>query len=160
MQRYGKWWCHLCTPHDHMRRLFSFSLILLGTVALFSCSKDAHVGSQTAAVLEGRWNVVTDSTFQGIGAYNRPINYAGNPGDYFDFRSNGYLYTNENGVMDTLQYQFTSDSALVIGSFGLIFNGIAEETKIIGLTPHTVTLTAPVQLTPAGEFGRIVHLSR
>lgn len=135
-------------------------LSLSGIVCLYACMKSVHVDTSTSSGLQGRWDVVSDSAFQGIGYNNHPVDYTGMPGDYFDFRSNGYLYTNENGVQDTLPYQFTSDSSMVIGALGLIFNGTPEATEIIGLTAHSATLKAPIVVTSAGEFGRTVHLSR
>ncbi|HNP23395.1 MAG TPA: hypothetical protein PKM63_17130 [Panacibacter sp.] len=47
-----------------------------------------------------------------------------------------------------------------ITSFGIIINGVPEQTQVTNLSAHTATLNAPTIFTPSGAFGRIVQLSR
>ncbi len=128
---------------------------LLPFIALFSisCKKGVATG------LVGRWSIITDSGFEGVGVNNHEVIYTGRPGDYFDFRSDGLLYIREGAALDTLPYKLLSDSTLSIQSFGIILNGVPE-TDSISLTSSTARISAPVEITPGGQFGRTVDLFR
>ncbi len=127
---------------------------------LTSCVKNSNIIENTSNILFGKWNLVYDSTFVGVGAGNHSANYIGKAGDYFDFRTDGKVYTSENSILDTLNYHFTSGSTIIIQSFGLIFNGVPEVSNITTITAHNATIDAPDSYTPGGIFGRTVELSR
>jgi hypothetical protein len=118
--------------------------------------------------IPGEWNLVTDSTFEGVGSANHPVNYTGEPGDYFSFSDNGYVYTKEGNVLDTLTYQVVSVTKIIISDFGLILNGVADTSTVTGLTgsidsgntADTIVIESPFFLTPGGEFWRKVTLYR
>ncbi len=59
----------------------------------------------------------------------------------------------EGRNLDTLGYTRTSDTTIIIASFGLILNSVPEISHITNLTNHTATINAPVAITPGGEFG-------
>ena len=110
--------------------------------------------------LIAKWQILTDSTFAGVGLTNHPVNYQGQSGDYFDIRTNGYIYTKEGSVSDTLSYTLLSDTTIAIVPFGIIINDVPATSHIRNLSANSVTIASPVYLTPAGEFGRKVILSR
>lgn len=128
---------------------------LLPFIALFSisCKKGVATG------IVGQWSIITDSGFSGVGVNNHEVIYNGRPGDYFDFRSDGLLYIKEGAALDTLPYKLFSDSTLYIQSFGLILNGVPP-TDTLRLTSSAARISTPLALTPGGEFGRTVDLSR
>jgi len=107
-----------------------------------------------------KWNIVTDSTYAGAGITNHPVDYSGQPGDYFDIRANGYIYTKEGAVLDTLSYTFLSDTTIIIQPFGLGVNGVPPTSHITNLTSNSVNIASPEFATPGGLFGRRVSLSR
>ena len=144
-----------------MRKILIIGLMTAFSALLqISCSKSRLTSANSAAVISGKWNLISDSTFQGVGASNHPFNYIGQAGDYFDFRGDGNVYTKESSLFDTLSYDLISDTSIIIGSFGLIANGVPEVSQIITLTADDVIIYAPVDLTPGGEFGRTVRLHK
>ena len=131
--------------------LITASLML----CLYACKKD---GSQPSLI--GKWNIVSDSTYVGAGLSNHQVDYMGQPGDYFDFTSNGTVYTKEGSILDTLSYNLVSNTEIVIGAFGLIANGVPAISHITNFTSYTINIASPVDLTPGGIFGRKIRLSR
>ena len=153
-----------------------YSLMMIGLMlCIAACKKDVS-GSLSQVInkndknssnalgqssLVAKWNIVTDSTFAGAGITNHPVDYSGQPGDYFDIRTNGYIYTKEGAVLDTLSYTLVSDTTIIIKPFGLAVNSVPPTTShITNLTSNSVTIASPVFATPGGEFGRKVSLSR
>ena len=134
--------------------------IVAAITFLSSCKKDANCNHNDIVTFLGKWNVVNDSSFLNVGINNHLVNYKGQQGDYFDFRADSNLYINEGGLLDTLHYRRTSGTTLVIDGFGIILNGIHETSFITHLTAHSLTITAPVVITPGGVFGRKVDLIR
>jgi hypothetical protein len=121
-----------------------------------------------SADIAGKWSLVSDSTFEGVGVTNHAVNYMGVAGDYFDFSMKGYVYTKEASSPDTLTYTMISDTKLIISDFGLIINGVPDISTIAGLranngsgnTTQVIVIESPFFLTPGGEFWRKVTLSR
>ena len=112
------------------------------------------------ATIVGNWDILNDSTFIGVGINNHQESYIGQTGDYFDVRTDGFIYIKEGTVLDTLDYSLTSDTTIIIASFGLILNDVPEISHITNLTAHGATISAPTVITPGGEFGRKVILKR
>lgn len=120
-------------------------------------------GNQTSfgqAPVTGNWNIVTDSTYAGAGLSNHPVNYTGQPGDYFNITTNGVIYTKEGKQLDTLSYQLKGDTSIIISTFGLTGNGVSAVSHIKNLSETTMVIASPVALTPGGVFGRKITLSR
>ena len=143
-----------------MKHLITFGLTGLITFFLISCKKSSLSANDTQAIILKKWNLLNDSTFIGVGLNNHPVNYTGQPGDYFDFKTDGYLYIKEGQLLDTLSYTLTSDTTILIASFGIIFNSVPEIVHITNLGTHRVTINTPFILTPGGIFGRKVNLTR
>jgi hypothetical protein len=144
----------------------SFLAILLYLTACTKTGVSSNENDQAGGA--NKWNLVTDSTFEDAGSANHPVDYTGEPGDYFSFSTNGYVYTKEGNVLDTLTYQMVSATSIIISDFGLIVNGIPDTSTITGLTgsidsgntADTIVIESPFFLTPGGEFWRKVTLSR
>ena len=143
-----------------MKQVISFGLTALTILFLISCKKNSISANDFRATILEKWNILNDSTYIGVGVNNHLVNYAGQPGDYFDFRTDGYVYIKEGPILDTLSYSLTSDTTILIASFGIILNGVPEMSHITNLTAHGVTINAPIVITPGGEFGRKVNLNR
>jgi hypothetical protein len=150
----------------HTSGKFSFLAVLL---YLTACTKTAVPSNEYGtANLTGKWNLVNDSTFEGAGSSNHPVDYTGEVGDYFSFSANGYVYTKEGSVLDTLTFRMVSDTSIIISDFGLIVNGIPDTSTVTGLTANnglglkvqTIVIESPFFLTPGGEFWRKVTLNR
>jgi len=165
MQRYLLFSCYKnmnCKKHPLGK--LSFLAILL---YLAACTKTA-VPSNATTGLTGKWNLVSDSTFVGAGSSNHPVDYTAEAGDYFSFSTNGYVYTKEGTVQDTLTYRMVSDSSIIISDFGLIVNGVPDTSAITNLTASNglgimvqiIVIESPFFDTPGGEFWRKVTLSR
>jgi hypothetical protein len=150
---------NLLNPLKKMNTKNALLIIAAGLLLCIHACKPAGV-EPTTATIAGKWNIVSDSTFAGVGSSNHPVDYGGQPGDYFDFTSNGIIYTKEGLTLDTLNYTVTGDNSIVITAFGLIANGVPATSQIKTLTIHSLVIKAPTVLTPGGEFGREVYLSR
>ena len=133
-------------------------IILISSLTLCwcACKKD---GNNPSSIM-GKWSVVSDSTFVGVGAGNHPVNYAGQAGDYFDFRTDGYIYTKEGTAFDTLSYKFVSNNTLTIESFGATFNGVPATSTIKTWAANSLVIVSPRIFTPGGATGRTAHLAR
>ena len=143
-----------------MKYIITVGLPALITLFLISCNKSSLSANDNQATILKKWNILNDATFIGVGINNHPVSYAGQIGDYFDFRTDGYIYIKEGTMLDTLSYSLTSDTTILIASFGIILNGVPGVSRITNLTTHGVTINAPLVLTPGGAFGRKVNLTR
>lgn len=133
-------------------------IIIIGSFIAFlnACKKDNNGGNNQ---ITGKWNIVKDSTYVGVGTSNHLVVYNGQPGDYFDFRTNGKVYTKEGAVLDTLSYTVKTPGQIIISKFGIVSNGVPPVSSF-SLTAHTANIIAPSFLTPGGQFGREVNLTR
>jgi hypothetical protein len=129
-------------------------------VFLLSCKKDTAVVENESLSIAGKWRIITDSSFAGVGLNNHPVNYIGHEGDYFDFGADGKLYVNENNILNRYNYTSTSATTLIIDSFGITMNGVQDTSVITYESPHTIIIYTPFIMTPGGTFGRKVHLTR
>jgi len=134
------------------------SIFIIGTLlSLYACTKGSNNGPAT---IVAKWNIVSDSTYAGVGYLNHPVDYAGQPGDYFNITSNGVIYTKEGQQLDTLSYHLMGDTGIVITSFGVIANGVPQVSRIKTLTSTSLVIASPLFLSPGGVFGRKITLSR
>jgi hypothetical protein len=143
-----------------MKQIISFGLTTFIVLFLMYCKKNSVSTNDINATILGKWDILNDSAFIDAGINNHQESYIGQTGDYFDFRTDGFVYTKEDTDLDTLNYSLTSDTTIIIASFGIISNGVPEVSHIINLTAHSATISAPTAITPDGEFGRKVILKR
>lgn len=131
---------------------------------LTACKKTKGSSNGSAATsITGKWNLLTDSTFVGVGTGNHEVDYIGQPGDYFDFNTNGTVYTKEGDVLDTLTYKLLSESTMIISDFGASGDTCTVNSMTVSNgegTGQFLYITSPFFFTPGGTFGRKVSLSR
>ncbi|WP_259071157.1 hypothetical protein HDF24_23925 [Mucilaginibacter sp. X4EP1] len=133
-------------------------VFIIGTLlSLYACTKGSNSGPGS---IVGNWNIVSDSTYSGVGYLNHPVDYAGQPGDYFNITAKGIIYTKEGQQLDTLSYHLVADTDIVITSFGVIANGVPQVSSIKTLTSTSLVIASPLFLSPGGIFGRKITLSR
>ena len=106
------------------------------------------------SVVAGIWNVVTDTTFAGVGLTNHLVNYSGQPGDYFDFRADGHVYTKEGAALDTFSYHLLADTGIYIGPAAVV------NFRYLTFNAHTLVAATGLFPSPGGMFGRKVSLNR
>jgi hypothetical protein len=137
-------------------------------LCLFSCKKpDTNANhlllccgaNPPATSIFNKWQIVSDSTYAGVGINNHAVNYAGQPGDYFDIRTNDTIFTNEGAVLDTLSYKQLTDSTIVITSFGIGLNGTLGASHY-RFSAQSMHIASPEIATPGGIFGRRITLSK
>ena len=144
-----------------MKCLTTVGVSVLLVFFVLSCTKQHAGTSEQIGNLTDPWNIVVDSSYQGVGYNNHLVTYQGVAGDYFAFAANGNVYTKEGPVLDTLTYKILADSVhIIISGFGAIFNGVQDTSLISGLTATSMTITSKEFLTPGGIFWRKVVLSR
>jgi hypothetical protein len=140
--------------------------ILVVLLYLTACAKTTRSSNYSkSGDITGKWNLVSDSTFEGIGASNHPFDYTGSIIDYFNFSSNGYVYTREGASLETLTYRMVLDSSIIISNFGITLNGVQDTSTISGLTAtngptQTIVIESHFISTPDGNFWRKVTLRR
>ena len=141
-----------------------FKLVVVACILLcFACTKKSvpiccGLNPPDVSIFHN-WNIVSDSTYTGIGVTNHPVAYIGHPGDYFNVTTNGVIYMNEGGILDTLTYQLLTDSTIIVSSFGITLNGVPT-TSNFSFTATTMHISSPTIAIPAGVFGRKISLSR
>lgn len=129
----------------------SLFVIIIFFILLPSCKK---IGPESVI---GKWNIQKDSTYAGVGIGNHQVIYSGQPDDYFNFTSDGHIYSMENSILDTLSYTISSDSVM-IPDFG--YGGGIGKGKIQSSSTHSLIISSGYFLTPGGIFGRTVYLKR
>ncbi len=112
------------------------------------------------STISGSWDIVTDTSFGGVGINNSEYDYTGQPGDYYDFRTDSTIYSSEHGILDSFSYKRLSDTSIAISPFGQNLSAFVQPTNIHALTAHSVTIITPALFTPAGKQGRLLHLAR
>ena len=167
MQRYPLFCCY---SKIHCMKHLSGKLYFLAILLyLTACTKTAGPSNVNGtAGLTGKWNLVIDSTFEGVGTSNHLVDYTGEAGDYFNFSTNGYVYTKEGTVLDTLTYRVVSDTGIIISDFGLFANNMPDTCTIsgltanngLGLTVQVIVIESPFFPTQGGVFWRKVTLRR
>jgi hypothetical protein len=140
-----------------MKTKLTLVIIAGALLCLYACKKSNDAINLNSIV--GKWNVLSDSTYAGVGIGNHPVNYNGQPGDYFNIMANGTIYTKEGLVLDTLSYHLVADTGIVITAFGVILNG-TPSVNHVKFTGHNLVITSPTLLTPGGIFWRKTSLSR
>ena len=130
---------------------------------------DPVIGNVNVAItLTGNWTLVNDSTFStGIGATTQGTgtNYAGQPGDHFNFTAEGKVYIQEGKNIDTANYTITADRKIIVNY--LYFQGlpvtnygsVIDSFNQLDLKAGTVTLSSAI-ITPGSSFTRIINLKR
>ena len=128
---------------------FAFAVIFAG------CSKSTAVN----ATLAGKWNLLTDSLLSGVGPVSTPKYYSGQPGDYFDFRTDNKLYIKEGSTLDTLAYSLGAGNTITIQTFGISFNGVLQSSNYT-VNVKSAIITTPFVVNPGAYYRRVVHLAR
>jgi len=138
-------------------------LVIIGCLALClnSCKQasDAVTLNQTSIV--GKWHIIVDSTSTGAGMANAFATYTGQPGDYFGFADNGYIYIKEGAKLDSSSYQYFSDSSIIIHSFVYFANSASYPISHIKTNgANSMKIYLPWLISPGGAFGRSITLSK
>jgi hypothetical protein len=148
-------------------KMICFFILTALTLCFCACKKESNKiihptpGNKTNQLsIIGKWNIVVDSTTVGVGINNYFKEYKGQAGDYFDFRTDGFVYSKEGAVLDKLNYNLVSDTSIVINSFILWDGSIPPKIHIRDFTDHSVTIYIPWLVSPGGAFGRELRLSR
>ena len=119
-----------------------------------SCKKSSSIEPQSVI---GKWKIQKDSTYAGVGYNNQKVIYLGQPDHYFNFTSDGHIYTRENSVLDTFSYTINSGS-IIIPDFG--YGDGTGKGKIQSSSTNSLIISSGYLLTPGGIFGRTVYLNR
>jgi len=142
-------------------------------LCLYACKKGLNDPSHPAKILSaqdstlatqslliGKWNVVSDTTYAGVNTGTNPVVYKGQPGDYFDFRTDGFVYIKEGAMLDTLSFNVISGRQIGITSFMSILNDQSATCQLAGVTGDSLSIISPLLTPPGGPQQRMVSLSR
>lgn len=137
--------------------------MILGIVAVMagcSKSKEKRMYDLLFIPVVGKWDLVTDSTLAGVGAYATYTIRTGTTGDYWDFRDDGKVYIKEGTLMDTAGYTRYGSNEIAIDRFGWIFNSQQTRSTIRELTAHSLVIHSADVMAPGGVNVRTVYLKR
>ena len=123
-----------------------FGLAALTALIIAGCSKkDDNEGSREK-MIQGKWKPVSTKVFvidriQGTSTTTYPAVY---PGDYYDFRGDGKVYTYETepnagagyDPHDTLPYRFTPQY-LIIDQDSLMLGALTKDSLVLYLQENT-----------------------
>lgn len=138
--------------HLFMKTLRTTLLLLIGSaLVLSSCDKDDDISTETALQrLQKTWKVDNIKTEFFTTPASATINYTGQPADYYDFRTDGKLYTYLNGERDTMFYNLINNNTLVVNNEGAIDTGkitTLTNSKLIGVTKFRMSATEYSEIT-------------
>jgi hypothetical protein len=139
------------------------TLVILAVAALCftACQKD----KDSAALPAGTWNVVSDSTYSGVGHIATGRLYVGQSGDYFKFSGNNLSIKEGAFRVATATYTQVKDTLKLSFSYlednGEKINGPGTEKYIItSQTSTSMKLMADPFLSPGGIYEEYITLSR
>jgi len=150
-----------------MKHFINF-LLFFAIIFLFSaCLKG--VGDPAPSTLVGNWAIANDSTITGFwglwsGRPDTGINYIGQPGDHFNFMSNGKVYIKEGAELDTGTYTLSKDNQLEI-KFNYLNGqpnqgGWTKDYVLSQLTNHAAKLTGGTFVSPETSYTHIINLQK
>jgi hypothetical protein len=147
-------------------KLKQILMVVVVILSLYACkntlinptAKTSLNDSQVS--LLGKWNLVSDTVYAGVNTGGDPAVYKGQPGDYFNFATDGNIYIKEGTVLDTLQYQLVSGTQVDITSFTTLFNNKVETCNITTITANSAAIASPLLTPPAGPQQRKISLNR
>jgi hypothetical protein len=146
-----------------MKAFFKTIVAAAFVVSLFSCTKtmqDCCGANPVPLSVAGQWNVVADTIYSGVNTGADPAIYVGQAGDYFDFRTNGYLYIKEGASLDTLSYNMFSPGRVAIVAFFPKNVSAPDTCQVKGYTEQNIEILTSLGEIPAGPQQRKVALSR
>jgi len=117
--------------------------------------------------LLGKWSIVKDSTWaQFIGPPSITV-YRGTSNDYYDFRTDGKCYKQENGFYDTISYKVASDTSVIFGDPVAYIDGTTGKTMyqepgsnvINPLTAHGAKIVFSY-VSPGGPHYNAIYLRK
>lgn len=89
--------------------------LFVSSVLFVACSKDDNI-DDVANKLQHRWAVTDALLFAGAPINDTIIYYSGTGADYFDFKSNGKVYSSLNGAVDSSDYRIIAGNKIVVDS--------------------------------------------
>lgn len=87
--------------------------LMLSSLFFAACNKDDSI-DDVANKLQNRWAVTDGLLFAGAPVNDTILYYTGTSADYFDFRSNGKVYSSLNGEIDTSDYRIIAGNKVVV----------------------------------------------
>jgi hypothetical protein len=146
-------------------------LFVLAILMLASSCKKQNVQpvapKLTTSFLLGKWSIAKDSTWaQFIGPPSISV-YLGTANDYYDFRTDGKCYKQENGFYDTIAYKVASDTSVIFGDPVAYIDGTTGKTMyqepgpniINSLTAHSAKIIFSYA-DPGGPYCKTIFLSK
>lgn len=99
-----------------MKKLLILSLSIIGLFA--SCGKDKTTTTTptetTAQKIQHKWNFISGNDYfnHGTGTVDSTHYWIGAPGDYVEFKNNGFAYRKDGVYLDTITYSILSDTKM------------------------------------------------
>jgi hypothetical protein len=141
-------------------RLIAVATLLPCIVACIKPTRYCCGLNPAPLAIAGKWNIVGDTTYSGVNTGANPTIYSGQPGDYFDFRTDGHVYIKEGAAMDTLSYNQLTTTSVSISSFTQKNTTAIDTCTIAAFTLHHSIVVSPLLTPPSGPQQRKVGLTR
>jgi len=131
----------------------TFLILALLCAGFMACKKTEPSASGTQQKILGKWkfqNVVVNDFYSGS---SHITTYPGDPSDYFDFRSDGKVYSSIWGSQDTSSYTIINDTQLRIDAAG-------DTSNIILLTRSALQLYEKQVFAPGDYSESTIYMSK
>ena len=108
-------------------------LVLISAILLVivSCNKKNDTET-TAQKIQTKWQIINFVSNDHSNGSDDVVTETGAPGDYYDIRSDGNIYSHFQGFTDTSSYTLLGDSKLILDG--------KDTVNIQGLTNNALTL--------------------
>ncbi len=108
-------------------------LVLISAILLvvMSCKKKNDTET-TAQKIQAKWQIINIISNDHSNGTDDIITETGAPGDYYDIRSDGNIYSHFQGSSDTSSYTLLGDSKIIVDG--------KDTANIQGLTNNALTL--------------------
>ena len=132
----------------------TFLLLVLISATLFvvvSCKKKNDTET-TAQKIQAKWQIINFISNDHSNGTDDIITETGAPGDYFDIRSDGHIYSLFQGSLDTSSYTLLGDSKLIFD--------VTDTANIKTLTNNSLTLYEKSIIDPSEYTELTINLKK
>ena len=135
-----------------MKHTFLF-LVLVSAILLVvvSCKKKSDTET-TAQKIQAKWQIIDIVSNDHSNGTDDVVTETGAPGDYYDIRSDGYIYIHLQGSTDTSSYTLLGDSKLILDGM--------DTANIQVLTNNALTLYEKSIIDPSDYTEATIHLKK
>ena len=124
-----------------MKKLLAPAALFAAVMMAISCGKNSDKPATTLSQIQAKWNLTSIN----LHAVLFDSTYNGAAGDYFDFRTDGNMYSSVDGENDTTAYSLLSNNQLLLGGDTAAIKQLSSSQFVF--EKDTLIETIPVEIT-------------